>query len=374
MLITSDVLLGGWAGNVYLFAQPRGSHPLVLPPERRSLLKTTDLATAGCGRGLSPLGQRLENNNDFKRYFGKDDAPVLVWQAATRVMNPTVPQEFIDAQFDRDPASASSEYDAKFRTDIESLVTREIVDAVTVSGRHELPFLMSTVSYFCFVDPSGGSVDAMTMAIAHREGKIPVLDMVREVKAPFSPDAVCRTFAAEMKRYGLTSCVGDRYGGEWPAERFGAHGIEYITSERSRSEIYLELLPILNGHRCELLDNPRLTAQLMGLERRTARGGRDSIDHAPNAHDDVINSAAGAIVLAIGEDDDPGYWKALSRKSAAEEAAARNSAAGLASPVDAGADMLARHFAQLQLGPTPSAPPTSKPISGAEFLNRMRRG
>jgi hypothetical protein len=34
----------------------------------------------------------------------------------------------------------------------------------------------------------------------------------------------------------------------------------------------------------------RLVAQIVGLERRTARGGRDSIDHAPGAHDDVANA------------------------------------------------------------------------------------
>jgi hypothetical protein len=43
------------------------------------------------------------------------------------------------------------------------------------------------------------------------------------------------------------------------------------------------------------LDVPRLHAQLVGLERRTARGGRDSIDHAPGAHDDLANAAAGAL-------------------------------------------------------------------------------
>jgi hypothetical protein len=46
------------------------------------------------------------------------------------------------------------------------------------------------------------------------------------------------------------------------------------------------------------LDHARLTSQLCALERRTARGGRDSIDHAPGAHDDVINAAAGATVMA----------------------------------------------------------------------------
>ena len=41
-------------------------------------------------------------------------------------------------------------------------------------------------------------------------------------------------------------------------------------------------------------------AQLCGLDRRTARGGRDSIDHAPGGHDDLANAVAGAAALALG--------------------------------------------------------------------------
>jgi hypothetical protein len=52
-----------------------------------------------------------------------------------------------------------------------------------------------------------------------------------------------------------------------------------------------------------LLDNRRLISQLHGLERRTARGGKDSIDHGPGAHDDIANAVAGALVLAAGEID-----------------------------------------------------------------------
>jgi hypothetical protein len=44
-----------------------------------------------------------------------------------------------------------------------------------------------------------------------------------------------------------------------------------------------------------LLDHPRAIAQLCSLERRTARGGRDSIDHAPGAHDDLANAVAGVV-------------------------------------------------------------------------------
>ena len=49
--------------------------------------------------------------------------------------------------------------------------------------------------YVAFVDPAGGSGgDAMTLAIAHKEGNTAVLDALREVKPPFSPDAVVADF------------------------------------------------------------------------------------------------------------------------------------------------------------------------------------
>jgi hypothetical protein len=101
-----------------------------------------------------------------------------------------------------------------------------------------------------------------------------------------------------MKGYGVHQVTGDRYGGEWPREQFRKAGITYTPSDRTKSDIYREMLPLLTTGRCELLDVPRLRAQLLGLERRVARGGKDSIDHAPGGHDDVINAVAGALVLA----------------------------------------------------------------------------
>ena len=84
--------------------------------------------------------------------------------------------------------------------------------------------------------------------------------------------------------------------GEWPAEQFRLHGIAYEPAGTPKSDLYRDFLPLLNSVRVELLDHPRLVAQLLGLERRTARGGRDSIDHAPGGHDDVINAAVGALL------------------------------------------------------------------------------
>jgi hypothetical protein len=119
-----------------------------------------------------------------------------------------------------------------------------------------------------------------------------VLDALREVKPPFSPEQTTREFAELLKSYGITQIIGDRYAGEWPREQFGKFGVTYDPSAKPKSDLYVDLLPLINSGRIELLDHQKLINQLCGLERRTARGGRDSIDHAPGGHDDLANVVA----------------------------------------------------------------------------------
>ena len=69
----------------------------------------------------SPYARRGALWNAYRKFYGQPDPSVLVWRAATRVMNSTVPQSFIDRQFELDPVSAEAEYNAQFRSDIESL-------------------------------------------------------------------------------------------------------------------------------------------------------------------------------------------------------------------------------------------------------------
>jgi hypothetical protein len=250
----------------------------------------------------SPYARRGALWDAHRKHFGKDGDPVLVWQAPTRQMNPTVAQSIIDDALAADPSAAAAEYLAQFRDDVESFVSRDLVDAAIVAGRHELPCL-GGAHHVAFVDPSGGSADSMTLAVVHVENAggadRVVLDLVRERRPPFSPDDVVREFSALLKAYGVSVVRGDRYGGMWPRERFAAHGVEYAVADKPKSDLYRELLPVLNSRRLELLDHPRLAAQLVGLERRTARGGRDSIDHPPGQHDDLANCVAGAVVTAL---------------------------------------------------------------------------
>lgn len=252
----------------------------------------------------SPYARKGVLWESYHRYFGQD-GPILVWSAPTRTMNPTVPQSFIDAEMEKDPAAASGEYLAEFRTDIEAYVSREALDAVVdwgVSERAPVP----GKRYEAFVDPSGGSADSMTLSIAHKEGDIGVQDLMREARPPFSPEGVVTEFCNVLRRYKITRVAGDRYAGEWPREQFAKHGIKYEPSRDPKGAIYLNLLPLVNSAKVRLLGSQRLVRQLIGLERNTSRGGRDSIDHARGAHDDLANAAAGALLMATAKQ--PQVW------------------------------------------------------------------
>lgn len=245
----------------------------------------------------SPYARRGELWNAFQRHFGRQDNPVMVWRADTRTMNPCVPASVIDEAYAADPAAAAAEYGAEFRRDIETFIDREALAGLVVKGRLAVPLAPGT-PYVAFTDPAGGSGgDSFTLAIVHlgAAGRV-VLDLVCERRSPFSPEQVVAEFAATLGVYGVSTVISDRYAGDWPLEQWRRHRVTCKPSDRSKSEIYRDLLPLLNSGQVELLDHPRLIAQLAGLERRTSRGGRDSIDHAPGAHDDVANAVAGALV------------------------------------------------------------------------------
>ncbi|WP_050627368.1 hypothetical protein [Bradyrhizobium viridifuturi] len=243
----------------------------------------------------SPYAKKGVLFNAYREHYGKEHDPSLVWKAPTLVMNPNVPEEEIAKEYENDPVSAAAEYGAEFRSDVETFIAREAVEAVT-SEERERPYLAG-FKYHAFTDLAGGGSgkDSATLAIGHVENGISVLDVIREVKPSFSPRDVVDQFSALLKSYSITEVKGDRYAGEWPREQFLERGIKYDPAVNPKSIIYGEFLPLMMSRKCDLLDHPKLLNQLCGLERRTARSGKDSIDHAPNGHDDIANAVAGVL-------------------------------------------------------------------------------
>jgi hypothetical protein len=247
----------------------------------------------------SPHAKKGELYSTFRKHHGPDGHPlILVAKAPSLVMNPSLSQRVVDPAYEEDPESASAEYGAEFRGDLEVFVSREAIEAC-VAGGVSVRAPLDSVSYFGFVGPSGGSSDSMSLAIAHNEGGRVLLDCIAERKAPFSPDSVVSEFAETLKAYRVSIVTGDRYAGEWPRERFSVHGVTYQPAEMNRSEPYIAFLPLVNSGRVDLLDHQKMVAQFCGLERRVARSGKDSVDHGPGAHDDLADAVAGAASLAL---------------------------------------------------------------------------
>lgn len=243
----------------------------------------------------SPYARRGVLWDAYQQHYGKQ-SDVLVLQAESRTMNPTLPQSVVDRAFADDPASAAAEYGAMFRSDVEGFLQPEWIDQATTAGVHELP-PVAGVDYHAFADPSGGASDSFTLGISHREGDRHVLDVCRGSRPPFDPRAVVEDFSNVLRRYGCGRVVGDRYGAEWVSSAFRDAGVSYEPAELPKSDIYLNAEPLFAQGAVQLLDHRQLLTELRQLERRTG-SGKDRIDHPPRGHDDHANAACGALWLA----------------------------------------------------------------------------
>jgi hypothetical protein len=259
----------------------------------------------------SPYSRRGVLWDTYRNHFGASGNPsILVARAATRQLNPSLSQEFINREYEKDPIWAAAEYGAEFRTDIESFITSESIEACIDPGVRERPFDRHHL-YSAFIDPSGGASDSFTLAIAHKEGQTAVLDVIREVRAPFSPEQAVEQFCAILRQYQVYGVRSDRFGGEWVNEAFRKRGVVVEPSEYPKSQLYQDALPMINSRTAALLDDPTLKRQLVMLERRTTRGGKDSIDHSPGGKDDIANAVCGVLVYAGKTLADPNFYKPI---------------------------------------------------------------
>jgi hypothetical protein len=262
--------------------------------------------------GLLLLGSSVHRRRGFmyrkyRQLHGNDDAEDICWFAPSTTMNPRLPASVVDKALAEDAPRARAEYCNFFREDISDFVPVDVIEACTDFGvRERAPVVSGAVKYVAFCDAAGGTGrDSFTLAIAHREinsrNRSVVLDVVYERRPRFVPAAVVAEFAAILRLFKITEVQGDGFAGGFHADEWANHQIKFVACERTTSENYLALLPLmLQPGRVRLCDSAVLRQQLAGLERRVHAGVRESVSHAQtqSAHDDVAASAAGAIVLA----------------------------------------------------------------------------
>lgn len=274
-------------------ANPDGE---VLSAIRPAMATIPDAKLLCISTGYAQVGALYDAHRE---HYGKDDDDVLVWQADTASMNPTISQTYIDKEIEKDPEAGRAEWLGLFREDVSAAFPLALIESCMIPGRMELPYSPHVSRYFAFADPSGGRHDAFTLAIAHQNygSDHIILDLIRATRAPFDPSVVVKEYSGILKAYRLLNADGDNYGGEWPKAEFAKHGITYELCGKAKSELYLTAVPVFTSKRLELLDIDKLKTEFRRLERRRGRSGKDSIDHPPRGSDDIANAVAGAIWL-----------------------------------------------------------------------------
>jgi hypothetical protein len=249
----------------------------------------------------------------WKKHFGATGDPLaVVVQSDSLGLNPTLKRSVVDKAFEEDAASAQREYGGEFAEPMTAFLTREIVMRCVEAGVTERAPLPG-VSYASFIDASSGSgSDSFACAIGHRtrdgDRDVVILDCLIAEKPPFDPLALIAALCGHLQRWGIRQVAGDSYSGNFLVSALARHGVSYMASKLSASELYSAALPAFTSGTVVLLDNPLLIEQLVALRRRIGQAGKEFVQHMRNQHDDLSNSACGLIHLLTPLEQTASTW------------------------------------------------------------------
>lgn len=253
----------------------------------------------------------------YREYFAKEDEEILVWQASSLLMNPTLSVKLIEREKAKDLSAARAEWDAEFREDLEAFLPLAVIEQVIIPDRIVLP-CSERFSYSAFIDPSGGGSDNFTLSIGHKEGEKIIQDALKARRG--NVNETVKEYSSFLRGYGIRSVKGDRYAGNWVVEAFEKEGITYRHSDLNKSELYTEALPFINAGMCELVDSRDMVKELRQLERRRGSSGKDTVDHPRGLHDDLANVTCGMLVELGVVSREPGMLGYLRREKEKIEA------------------------------------------------------
>jgi hypothetical protein len=281
----------------------------------------------------SPYAKRGPLYEARRRHWGEPGRR-LVWHATTLDMHPSLaddPEAMAQIAEERvdDPAKAAAEYDAQFRDDVQNFLDRDRLEALVELGAQVRP-PEPGVQYTSFTDAAAGGPDSYAAAIGHRtKDGLVIIDCLLEYLPGSSPDESTEQIVEVFRSYGVRKTTGDNFAKLWVQDAFTKRGITYTRCDKPRSEVYLEAAASFANGRVRLLGHRKSLNQLAGLERRTARAGRDSVGHATGQHDDLANVICG-VVYQLAAKGAAINWNVLGPQlsAASANAAAGGGAAG----------------------------------------------
>ncbi len=200
----------------------------------------------------------------------------LTIQATTRIVNPLIPQDFIDREVIRDPDNASREFFAEFAEQVDAYLPFNKLNECFVLGGDLLPDRSN--KYFCGIDQSGLSGrDRFALAIAHRQDKEVIVDLVRVWDTKDGNRIITETKGI-ARDYGIDTVTIDRYGAGWVQQAFTDVGLEVKVRE-TLPNVYQNFKSLIMAGLVKLPDTKSLKDGLTKTQAYYGRNNSLSISH-----------------------------------------------------------------------------------------------
>jgi hypothetical protein len=306
--LRSRWLVGFVLDEVALF----GSEPSGAAVNAEELLRAAETRLVPGAQGWlisSPFGPQGLLYEMYREHFGKPGR-VLVVHAPTRAMNPSFPEEQVEAIRARQPDVAAREYDASW---VDAATAFFNGPAITRATRPS-PLVLGYEpghGYVCVIDPATRS-NAWTMAVGTlrktTRGNVPTIVLAKQWQgskaAPLSPRAVLKEMAADLKPYGVNVVWSDQASGDALRDLAVEVGLSLVvepSTQASKLAMYSNLETLLAADNVDLPPLPLVKQDLLGVRRRIGRNGV-SVDlerTADGRHCDFAPSVAGALAKAV---------------------------------------------------------------------------
>lgn len=230
----------------------------------------------------SPYGPQGALHDLWKRHFGKPGSRFVV-HADTRALNPTFPQETIDAIRAENPDVAAREYDAQWLDPDTALYPAVHVDAAIRPGPAELRPREPGVIYLAAIDPAtrANSWTFIILGIyplppagwAGRRLRVALARQWTGSKTrPLNPGVVLDEIAKDCRRYGVDGVHSDEHSADALRELANDRGLGFNdrATGRHRTDMYESVGTHLATGELELAPVPQLRTDLLGVRKRVS--------------------------------------------------------------------------------------------------------
>ena len=269
------------------------------------------VATVRPGMATIPYARMIKISSPYIKagelwndYSNRDKSEgIFVVRAPTIVLNPTA-REYLEREKIRDPINFPREYLGLFAEGSETFLPHAAIKNCIIENRIEQEY-RPQFYYKASLDAAFKS-DRFTFGIAHRDGDIRKLDVLRGWEGtrekPISLQHVIEEIHGLCQRYRIGLILGDQYCAQPIREALSKKNItfkETLTGGKERRKAYLTLKMLVLQNQIQLLDHKELVRELENLEIRRSSGGNFTVGHP--RHGSHSDDFADAVALCVGQ-------------------------------------------------------------------------